>query len=46
MLFSDIFNPCSYVPDSETKIYLRINGMYFFKDSFIYMYNMYMRRSK
>ena len=35
MLFSDIFNPCSYIPDSETKIYLRINGMYFFKDSFI-----------
>ena len=43
MLFSDIFNPCSYVPDSETKIYLRINNMYFFKDSFIYMY---MRKSK
>ena len=33
MLFSDIFNPRSYVPDSE-KIYQRINGMDLFKSSF------------
>ena len=36
MLFSDIFNPCSFVPDSE-KIYQRINGMDLFKIHLMYM---------
>ena len=37
MLFSDIFNPCSYIPDSETKICLRLNGRYVFFQRFIYI---------